>query len=81
MGYNRAIISLWRDNLLSKLEILAIVLIVISAVFKGLALRNLSNQSLEFEIRKKKYLQMNIPSYIFLIPGVILLVYLYFIAK
>lgn len=66
---------------MSKLEILAIVLIVISAVFKGLALRNLSNQSLEFEIRKKKYLQMNIPSYIFLIPGVILLVYLYFIAK
>ena len=66
---------------MSKLEILAIVLIVISAVFKGLALRNLSNQSLEFETRKKKYLQMNIPSYIFLIPGVILLVYLYFIAK
>ena len=65
---------------MSKLEILAVVLIIISAVFKGLALRHLSNQSLEFDVRKKKYLQMNIPSYIFLIPGVILLVYLYFIA-
>ena len=63
------------------LEILAIVLIVISAVFKGLALRNLSNQTLEFDLRKKKYMQMNIPSYIFLIHAAILLVYLYFFAK
>ena len=63
------------------LEILAIVLIVISAVFKGLALRNLSNQTLEFDLRKKKYMQMNIPSYIFLIPAAILLGYLYFFAK
>ena len=66
---------------LNTLEILAIACIIISALFKGLALRNLANQNLDFEIRKKKYLQMNIPSYIFLIPGVILLIYLYFIAK
>lgn len=66
---------------MNTLEIIAVVLIVVSAVFKGLALRNLSNQNLEFDIRKKKYMQMNIPSYIFLVPGVILLIYLYFFAS
>lgn len=60
------------------LEIIALILIAISAVFKGLALKNLSNKQWEFEQRKKKYLQMNIPSYIFLVPGVLLLVYVYF---
>ena len=66
---------------MNTLEIIAVVLIVDAAVFKGLALRNLSNQSLEFDVRKKKYMQMNIPSYIFLVPGVILLIYLYFFAS
>lgn len=61
------------------LEIVALILIVISALFKGLALKYLSNKTWEFELRKKKYMQMNIPSYLFLIPGVILLAYVYFI--
>lgn len=61
------------------LEIIALVLIVISALFKGLALKHLSNKTWEFELRKKKYMQMNISSYLFLIPGVILLTYVYFI--
>lgn len=66
---------------MNTLEIIAVVLIVVSTVFKGLALRNLSNQNLEFDVRKKKYMQMNILSYIFLVPGVILLIYLYFFAS
>lgn len=61
------------------LEIIAISLIVISALFKGLALYNLSNKNWDMDMRKKKYMQMNIPSYIFLVPGFILLLYVYFI--
>lgn len=60
-------------------ESIAIALILISAVFKGFALRHLANKSMAFEERKKKYFRFNIPSYFFLIPGVILLVYCYFI--
>ena len=60
-------------------EIIAIMLIVISAILKGIALKNLSNKSWEFDVRKKKYMTMNIASYIFLLPGFLILVYVYFL--
>lgn len=61
------------------MEIVAYILILISAVFKGLALMNLNNKSREFTISKKRYGQLNLLCYLFLIPGVLLWAYHSFI--
>ncbi len=54
---------------------IAFILIIVSALFKGVGLRNLSNTKWEMEKRKKVYWKWNILCYIFLIPGAILLIY------
>ena len=51
------------------LEILSYILILISAVFKIIALVQLSNKSRDFAISKKKYTQMNIACYLFLVQA------------
>lgn len=61
------------------LEIVSYVLILVSAVFKGIALMNLNNKKREFEISKKLYTKFNIVSYLLLVPGVILFVYCNFL--
>ena len=61
------------------LEILSYILILISAVFKIIALVQLSNKSRDFAISKKKYTQMNIACYLFLVPSVLLFVYSVFL--
>ncbi|MFR6291363.1 MAG: hypothetical protein ACLUKQ_07900 [Peptococcaceae bacterium] len=61
------------------MEIVAYILILVSAVFKGLALMNLNNKSREFSISKKKYSQWNLLCYLFLIPGVLLWAYCTFV--
>ena len=61
------------------LEILSYTLILISAVFKIIALVQLSNKSRDFAISKKKYTQMNIACYLFLVPGDLLFVYSVFL--
>ena len=50
------------------------LLIIISAVFQGLALRALGNMDLESEQRKKKYLKFLAVCMLFFIPGAILLI-------
>lgn len=64
---------------MTTLEIVSYVLILVSAVFKGIALMNLNNKSREFEISKKLYTKFNIVSYLTLVPGVILFVYCNFL--
>jgi len=64
---------------MTTLEIVSYVLMLVSAVFKGIALMNLNNKNREFEISKKKYTRFNIVSYLLLIPGVILFVYCNFL--
>lgn len=54
---------------------IAFILIIVSALFKGVALRNLSNTNWDMPKRKKVYWKWNILCYIFLIPGAILLIY------
>lgn len=54
---------------------IAFILIIVSALFKGVALRNLSNTKWDMDKRKKVYWKWNILCYIFLIPGAILLIY------
>ena len=61
------------------LEILSYILILISAVFKIIALVQLRNKSRDFAISKKKYTQMNIACYLFLVPSVLLFVYSVFL--
>ena len=61
------------------MEIVAYILILVSAVFKGLALMNLNNKSREFSISKKKYGQWNLLCYLFLSPGVLLWAYCTFV--
>lgn len=56
------------------LELVAYALIFLSIPFKGIALMNLKNNSRDFAISKKKYMQWNLLSYLLLIPGVILFV-------
>ena len=51
---------------MTTLEIVSYVLILVSAVFKGIALMNLNNKNREFEISKKKYTRFNIVSYLLL---------------
>ena len=51
------------------------ILILVSAVFTGLALMNLSNKSRDFSISRQKYKQFNLVCYLFLLPGVLLFVY------
>ena len=60
---------------MTTLEIVSYVLILVSAIFKGIALMNLNNKNREFEISKKLYTKFNIISYLLLVPGVILFVY------
>jgi len=64
---------------MTTLEIVSYVLILVSAVFKGIALMNLNNKKREFEISKKLYTKFNIVSYLLLVPGVILFVYCNFL--
>ncbi|MBO4948470.1 MAG: hypothetical protein IJE80_07085 [Peptococcaceae bacterium] len=64
---------------MTTLEIVSYVLILVSAVFKGIALMNLNNKNREFEISKKLYTKFNIISYLLLVPGVILFVYCNFL--
>jgi len=64
---------------MTTLEIVSYVLILVSAIFKGIALMNLNNKNREFEISKKLYTKFNIISYLLLVPGVILFVYCNFI--
>ena len=54
---------------------IAFILIIVSALFKGVALRNLSNTEWEMAKRKKIYWKWNIICYIFLVPGAALLIY------
>ena len=54
---------------------IAFILIIVSALFKGVALRNLSNTEWEMAKRKKIYWKWNILCYIFLVPGAALLIY------
>lgn len=63
----------------STIELIALVLILVSAVFKGLALMNLNNKSRDFAISKKKYGQLNLVCYLFLVPGVLLWIYATFV--
>lgn len=64
---------------MTTLEIVSYVLILVSAVFKGIALMNLNNKTREFEVSKKIYTKFNIISYLLLVPGVILFVYCNFL--
>ncbi len=64
---------------MTTLEIVSYVLILVSAIFKGIALMHLNNKSREFEIRKKLYGKFNIVSYLTLVPGVILFAYCNFL--
>ncbi|MBP3585539.1 MAG: hypothetical protein J6J59_07625 [Peptococcaceae bacterium] len=64
---------------MTTLEIVSYVLILVSAVFKGIALMNLNNKNREFEISKKLYTKFNIISYLLLGPGVIWCVYCNFL--
>lgn len=64
---------------MTTLEIVSYVLILVSAVFKGIALVNLNNKKREFEISKKLYTRFNIVSYLFLVPGIIIFVYCNFL--
>ena len=54
---------------------IAFILSIVSALFKGVALRNLSNTEWEMAKRKKIYWKWNILCYIFLVPGAALLIY------
>ena len=54
---------------------IAFILIIVSALFKGVALHNLSNTEWEMAKRKKIYWKWNILCYIFLVPGAALLIY------
>ena len=54
---------------------IAFILIIVLALFKGVALRNLSNTEWEMAKRKKIYWKWNILCYIFLVPGAALLIY------
>ena len=54
---------------------IAFILIIVSALFKGVALRNLSYTEWEMAKRKKIYWKWNILCYIFLVPGAALLIY------
>lgn len=60
-------------------ELTSYILILVSAVFKGIALMHLNNKNRAFEISKKFYTKFNIVSYLLLIPGVILFVYCKFL--
>lgn len=64
---------------MTTLEIVSYVLILVSAVFKGIALMNLNNKNREFAISKKLYTKFNIASYLTLVPGVILFAYCNFL--
>lgn len=64
---------------MTTLEIVALVLILVSAVFKGIALMNLNNKNREFDVSKKLYFKFNVVSYLTLVPGVILFVYCNFL--
>ena len=57
------------------MKIISYILILVSDVFKGLALMNLSNKSRDFSISRQKYKQFNLVCYLFLLPGVLLFVY------
>ena len=57
------------------MKIVSYILILVSTVFKGLALMNLSNKSRDFAISRKKYKQFNLICYLFLLPGVLLFAY------
>ena len=64
---------------MTTLEIVSYVLILVSAVFKGIALMNLNNKNREFAISKKLYTKFNIASYLTLVPGVSLFAYCNFL--
>ena len=57
------------------MKIVSYILILVSAVFKGLALMNLSNKSRDFAISRKKYKHFTLICYLFLLPGVLLFAY------
>lgn len=53
---------------------IAFILIIVSALFKGVALRNLSNTEWEMAEQQKNFnWKWNILCYIFLVPGAALL--------
>ena len=59
---------------------LAFVFFLISVIFKTLGLRQIQNQKLTVEQRKKAYARYNIPSYLFIAAGVGILLYLKYLA-
>lgn len=61
------------------LEITSYLLVLVSAIIKGIALLHLNNKNRAFEISKKLYMKFNIVSYLLLVPGVILFVYCKFL--
>lgn len=83
IGYNKTVDNFTKlfsstggvHTVMTTLEIVSYVLILVSAVFKGIALMNLNNKSRAFEISKKHYTRFNIISYLTLVPGVILFAY------
>lgn len=57
---------------MNPLLIVAYVLILVSALFKGLALKELSAKNRDAKTNQKKYAKLNIICYALLLPGVIL---------
>lgn len=55
---------------------LAFGFLFISLIFKTIALSKISSKTATLEEKKANYKKFNIPSYIFLVVGVVLLVYL-----
>lgn len=66
-------------SIMSTLELISYGLILVSAVFKGIALMNLNNKSREFAVNKKAYTRFNIVSYLTLVPGVLIFAYCNFL--
>lgn len=60
------------------LTTIALIIIVVSAVFQGFALKTLANKQLEEALRKKKYTQLKLIGYALLLPAVGIMIYAYF---
>ena len=57
------------------MKLVSYALILVSAVFKGVALMHLSNQKNDFGVRQTRYKQFNLLCYLFLLPGILLFAY------
>lgn len=64
-------------DMFSTFKIIAFILIGVSLIWKIVALATLNNKNVEFPVRQKKYMMLNGLCYMFLIPGVLLYVYVW----